>query len=396
MFEKALAGGRTYRIWWLMLTAALAAGMLCYGNQLRYGLGITGLGNDINWGLYIAQFTFLSGIAASSAVVVLLLYLSDGKEFRNLAVLSEFMAISAIVAAVLFVIADTGQPARIFNIVLHAAPGSMMFWDMVALGGYLLLNLAMSREALRAGPGNHALSPWAKVLILISVPWAIGMRTVATLLYSGLPGRSYWLTAVLAPRALASAAASGLALLILLSLILRQAAAFHPRPESLRRLAGWAGWAIVGNLFLSLMEAFTVLYSGIPDLTEHFRYLFVGLDGHTGMVAWNWTSLAFSVAGAIMLLTWRTHKHAAILATGCVTALCAVWIEKGLSQVVGGFVPSPFGAVSDFSPTVAEITVAAGIWAAALMLMTLFCRLAFPARREAAPQEMRIEAADLP
>jgi Ni/Fe-hydrogenase subunit HybB-like protein len=59
---------------------------------------------------------------------------------------------------------------------------------------------------------------WLKPLIYLSIPWAVGIHTVTAYLYCGLPGRHFWLTAILAPRFLSSAFAAGPALLILLCL----------------------------------------------------------------------------------------------------------------------------------------------------------------------------------
>ena len=72
MFEKAVAGSRRYWLWIGALAVVLGIGFACYLLQLQNGLMITGLSRDVTWGLYIAQFTFLVGVAASAVMVVLL------------------------------------------------------------------------------------------------------------------------------------------------------------------------------------------------------------------------------------------------------------------------------------------------------------------------------------
>jgi Ni/Fe-hydrogenase subunit HybB-like protein len=71
VLEKALKGSRGYGIWVTCLLVLTAVGFFCYLRQLDYGLGITGMSRDISWGLYVAQFTFLVGIAASAVMLVL-------------------------------------------------------------------------------------------------------------------------------------------------------------------------------------------------------------------------------------------------------------------------------------------------------------------------------------
>ena len=75
MLDKALKGSRRYWMWLLCLFCIIAAGFCFYLRQLDQGLGITGLGRDVSWGLYIAQFTFFVGVAASAVMVVLPYYL---------------------------------------------------------------------------------------------------------------------------------------------------------------------------------------------------------------------------------------------------------------------------------------------------------------------------------
>ena len=64
MLEKALSGSRTYWSWIFVLLVIISGGVACWFWQFSEGLTITGLSRDVVWGLYIAQFTFLVGVAA--------------------------------------------------------------------------------------------------------------------------------------------------------------------------------------------------------------------------------------------------------------------------------------------------------------------------------------------
>ena len=110
--------------------ALVSVGLVAYLYQLSEGLTVTGLSRDIPWGFYIAQFTFLVGVAASAVMVVLPYYLHDYKAFGRLAILGEFLAIPAVAMCMLFVFVDMGQPMRAMNIMLHPTPNSLMFWDL--------------------------------------------------------------------------------------------------------------------------------------------------------------------------------------------------------------------------------------------------------------------------
>ncbi len=339
MFEKAVVGSRRYWAWLGALAAVILLGFLSYLRQLQVGLGITGLSRDVMWGLYIAQFTFLVGVAASAVMVVLPYYLHDWKVFGKITILGEFLAISAVTMCSLFIFVDMGQPMRVLNVLLYPTPNSMMFWDMLSLGGYLLLNAMIALVTLRAEQNGVAPPEWIRPVIVVSIPWAISIHTVTALLYSGLPGRSFWLTAILAPRFLASAFASGPALLILLCMVIRKISRFDPGREPIQKLGLIVTYAMIINVFFVLMELFTVFYSQIPEHMAHFEFLFVGIGGHAPLVPWMWASMILAVASLVLLITPQTRKNEKTLALTCGMVFLSLWIDKGLGLIVGGSCP---------------------------------------------------------
>jgi len=380
LFEKAVVGSRRYWLWLLGLFAVIGVGFLFYLRQFDQGLAITGLSRDVTWGLYIAQFTFLVGVAASAVMVVLPYYLHDYKAFSRITILGEFLAISAVSMCVLFIFVDMGQPTRVMNVMLHPTPNSMLFWDMMALMGYLVLNALIAYISLSAERKGIAPPKWIKPIILLSIPWAISIHTVTAFLYNGLPGRSFWLTAILAPRFLASAFAAGPALLILLCLIIRKLTWFDAGREPILKLSLIVTYAMIVNVFFVLMEVFTVFYSGIPEHMHHFQYLFVGLEGHTALVPWMWTSVLLALASLVLLIVPRLRTNEKILPVTCAMVFVSLWIDKGLGLIVGGFVPSPLGRVTEYSPTLPEISIALAIWAMGFLMITVFYKITLSVR----------------
>jgi len=338
------------------------------------------MSRDVTWGLYIAQFTFLVGVAASAVMVVLPYYLHDYKAFGRITILGEFLAISAVTMCMLFVFVDMGQPARALNVLLYPTPNSIMFWDFVSLGGYLLLNAVIALVTLGAERRRVAPPAWIKPVILLSIPWAISIHTVTAFLYSGLPGRSFWLTAILAPRFLASAFAAGPALLILLCMIMRRMKAFDPGPEAVRKLAVIVTYAMILNVFFLLMEVFTAFYSQIPEHTEHFRYVFVGLEGHRALVGWAWASALLALVSLVLLIVPQLRRNEKALAAACVVTFLSLWIDKGICLVVAGFIPSPVGAVTEYAPTLPEMGITLAIWAIGCLMVTVFYKIALSVR----------------
>jgi Ni/Fe-hydrogenase subunit HybB-like protein len=384
MLEKAVVGGRRYWTWIGALCAVTVAGFGCYVYEHEVGLGITGLSQDLVWGLYIAQFVFFVGVAASAVVVVLPYYLHDWKAFGKIVILGEFLAIAAVAVAGLSILANLGQPARVFNVILHPQPTSLIFWDFISLNGYLLLNALITLVVLSAERKGVAPPGWIKPVILLSIPWAISIHTVTAFLFSGLPGRPFWLSGLMAPRFLASAFSSGPALLILLAMALRRLAGFDPGREAIRRLSLIITYFMLAHVFFLLVELFTVFYSQVPGDLVHFEFLLEGLHGHSGVAVLMWTSVILAVISLALLLTPRCRENEKVLAVTCAMVFLSVWIDKGFALVVAGFIPSPLGYVASYVPTLPEFLVTLAILAFGCLMITVFYKIALSVREELA------------
>ena len=382
MLEKALSGDKKYWGWIGILGALIAAGFFCYLRQYNEGLTVTGLSRDVTWGFYIAQFTFLVGVAASAVMVVLPYYLHDYKAFGKITILGEFLAVSAVVMCTTFIFVDMGQPTRIANVFLHPSPRSLMFWDTVSLLGYLLLNVLISHVTLSSERKSMAPPRWIRPVIILSIPWAISIHTVTAFLYSGLAARPFWMTAILAPRFLASAFSSGPALLILLCIVLRKFTKFDAGKGPIQKLAVIVTYAMAINVFFVLLEFFTALYSDIPHHVLHFEYLFFGLDGKTTLVPWMWTSVSLAVLALILLINPRTRRNETTLVVACLSVFAAIWIDKGLGMVVTGFIPTTLGHVTEYWPTFTEFMISVGIYGLGLLLITGLYKIALSVRKE--------------
>ena len=382
MLENALRGSIRY---WMLLAfwvLLIVAGLAAYSLQLTQGLTVTGLGRDVTWGLYIAQFTFLVGVAASAVMVVLPYYLHDFKAFGRMVILGEFLAVSAVTMCALFIFVDLGQPRRVMNVLLHPSPNSMMFWDMMALMGYLVLNLVIGAVTFDAERKGAPPPGWIKPLIYLSIPWAISIHTVTAFLYSGLAARPFWMSAILAPRFLASAFASGPSLLIILALILRKCTKFDPGKEAIQKLVTIVTYAMVVNVFFVLVELFTVLYGNMPHHLHPFEYLF-GFHGHSALAPWMWASVLLTTACVVLLLLPAVRRQEGLLAVVCAGVIAAIWIEKGMGMIVTGFVPSPLGKISQYVPTAPEIVITLGVYAIGLFILSVLYKIVVSVRERA-------------
>lgn len=380
MIEKALQGDQKYWAWIGFLLTVIGIGFCFYLYQLNVGLGITGMSRDISWGVYIAQFTYLVGVAASAVMLVIPKYLHNYKKYGKVVIFGEFLAIAAVTMCMLFIIVDIGQPARVLNVLLHPTPNSILFWDMIVLNGYLIINVIVGYNSLLAEKKDVPLPGWIKPFLYLSIPWAVSIHTVTAFLYAGLPGRHLWLTAIMAPRFLASAFASGPSLLVLLLLLVSKVTKFDPGRDAIQSLAKTICYAMIINIFFLCMEFFTAFYSNIPGHGHSLQYLFAGLHGHDKLVPWMWSSAVFGISGVFFMLIPAIRRNHGLLAVGCALIFASTWIDKGVGLVIGGFIPNPFEVVREYSPTLAEISISLAIWAIGALILTVLYKLAVSVR----------------
>jgi len=384
MLELALQGSKRYYTWMAALLGLIGVGFACYLYQFDFGLGITGMSRDVSWGFYIANFTFLVGVAAGGVMVVLPYYIHNYKAFGRITILGEFLAIAAVTMCLLFIIVDLGQPIRALNVLLYPTPTSILFWDMIVLNGYLFLNIIVGWNVLQAERNGVAPQKWLKPLIYLSIPWAVAIHTVTAYLYCGLPGRGFWLTAILAPRFLASAFAAGPSLLILLCLLVRNVTRFDPGREQIQSLAKIVTYAIILNVFFLLCEVFVAFYSNIPEHTDHLTYLFAGLHGKSALVPWMWTSMVLMAVAILLLIVPVTRQNETVLAVACVCVFIGTWIDKGMGMISGGFVPSPLHHVNEYMPTFPEILITIGVYGIGFLVLTALFKIATSVKEEVA------------
>ena len=382
MLDKALTGSKKYWTLVIILLAISGVGVLTYLHQLKTGLGITGMSRDVSWGFYISQFTFLVGVAASAVMLVIPYYLHHYKKFSKIVILGEFLAVASVTMCMLFIFVDMGQPMRIANVFLYPTPNSILFWDATVLSGYLVLNIVIGWATLHAEKKGTSPASWVKPLIYLSIPWAISIHTVTAFLYAGLPGRHFWLTAIMAARFLASAFSGGPALLIILALIVRKYTKFDPGKEPIQAVGKIVAYAMSVNVFFILLEVFTAFYSNIPGHMHSFEYLFAGIEGHGKLVPLMWTSVILAAVSLFLLIPPGFRKNESILVFACVAVFISLWIDKGFGLVIGGFIPNHFGTVTEYWPTIPETLITLGVWSIGFLVLTILYKVTVSVREE--------------
>ncbi|MFO0981262.1 MAG: NrfD/PsrC family molybdoenzyme membrane anchor subunit [Planctomycetota bacterium] len=375
-------GNLVYWSWIALLLGLITAGGVAYSSQFHQGLIATSMRDQVSWAFYIGNFTFLVGVAAAAVLLVIPAYVYQWRPIKEVVILGELLAIASITMCGLFVMVDIGHPERAWHLLPGIGrlniPSSLLAWDVLVLNGYLVLNCVIATYllfSLYRGhiPNKRLFTP----LVLLSIPWAVGIHTVTAFLYNGLAARPFWNSAILAPRFLASAFCSGPAVLLVLMQVLRRWTRFKIDDAAIWKVAELMAYAIGINLFLLAAEVFKEYYSNTEHLI-HMRYMFSGVGGSTAIVPFMWAAVAASIVAFILFLFPSTRRNPITLNIGCALAYLGVYLEKGMGLVIPGLTPDTLGEIYQYFPSRTELWISGGVFALGFLLFTLMVKIATP------------------
>ena len=307
----AFVGDWRYYAWMGVLTVLALLGLNAYCKQFAHGLITTGMSDQVSWGVYISNFTFLVGVAAAAVMMVIPVYIYNNEELHDLVIFGELLAVAAIIMCLLFVTVDLGRPDRFWHLIPGIGqfnfPASMLSWDVLVLNGYLILNVHICGYLLYCRYQKKLPAKWFYVpFVFIAIFWAISIHTVTAFLYVGLGGRPFWNQAIIGPRFLASAFTAGPALIILAIQVVRRVTAIVPNVLT----AGAAGSmpAKAPLQRAATLDDLDLLACNLPAFASVSKETRLGiLPGLTVLDV---------VAGDVLLRQGETDKHAFFVLKG--------------------------------------------------------------------------------
>ncbi|MFQ5682723.1 MAG: NrfD/PsrC family molybdoenzyme membrane anchor subunit [Candidatus Binatia bacterium] len=344
-------------LFWILWAVALLFGLVGVYERLVTGHQLAAYGSYIPWGLWVALYVYFIGLSAGAFLLSTLVYVFHVKRLERIGKLSLFTALVALVAALLVIWFDIGHMSRFWKVYTSFAWQSMMAWMVWLYTAYTILLVFELWFALRADliawsarPGLSgglarllsfgktdtsaaALARDARVLRVlgsIGVPLAIAFHGGVGALFGVVGARPYWNSPLMPIIFLASALASGGALLTFL------VAFFWPArsSEDHRELTYYLGRITLGLLALDILlewAEFSInLYASIPAHAEAFRLI---LFGQYWWVFWV-VHLALGVLVPGLMLLLRGRSVACVGAASFLIA--ATFISVRLNIVLPG------------------------------------------------------------
>ncbi|MBI4951218.1 MAG: polysulfide reductase NrfD [Myxococcales bacterium] len=378
MVACVLKGGRLYYTWMGSLLVLILLGAWSYSHDVVDGLIRTNMTDEVSWGIGIANFVFCVGLAASALLLIVPAYVYKRHDAKEVVLFGELLAVVAVVLCLLFIITDIGRPERLWHLFPGIGklnwPSSMLAWDVVVYTGYLVINLhipgyLLYKQYMRQKPNPYFYLPF----VFISMFWAVTHYTVTGFLLSGLGGRPFWASPILAPRFLVSVGCTAPAVLLIILTVVRRHTHFKVQESVFDYLKKVLRFSAPLNLFLLGCELFSQFYSGARTPAAH--YLWVGLNGKHGLNPLIWTALVLNLATTLVWITPRFRKnHRVVIATAALTML-GIWLEKGVGLVIPAFIPTPLGEVVEYWPNFGEILVSVGLAALGAFVFTAIAKV---------------------
>lgn len=373
-----LSGGIGYQIFLCCLAAFVMLGIFAYSVQVNLGLSVTNMNDIVSWGFYIANFTFLVGVAAAAVMLILPAYIFKDKDLHQVVIIGEGVANGALVMCLLFITVDIGSPLKLWHLIpgigLLNWPSSMLAWDIIVLNGYLALNVIVPAYILYCQYNNR--EPDEKKyrpFVFLSIFWAFSIHLVTAFLYQGLPARPFWNNPLMGPRFLASAFAAGPAIITVVLVIIHSATSFKINTQIFNKLRRIIVISAIINLIMLFSEIFKEFY--LP--THHSLpaiYLYFGLEGHNTLVPWIWSAISLNILGTIILAVNPGNNNPKVLFPACVILFVGIWIEKGIGLIIPGLVPSPLGEIVGYAPSWVEVSITLGILAVGIFVVSMLVR----------------------
>ena len=117
--------------------------MFAYYRQLKYGLVVTAMRDYTSWGIYISNFVFFVAISLVGSLFSSILKLNKNEWAKPLTRISEIIAVSAIICAIVIIIVDMGRPDRFFYVIRYLRIQSPIIWDVIIISTYLVVSLLL-------------------------------------------------------------------------------------------------------------------------------------------------------------------------------------------------------------------------------------------------------------
>lgn len=408
-FEAAVtaplgAASRAWLAWTALLAVLVVAGFGAYAVQVRDGLGATGMGDTVVWGVYISNFIFFSGLGMAGTFISGILRLTGAEWRRPLTRFSELSTVAALAMCAIMPAVDMGRPDRLWHLVAYGRLESPLVWDILVIPTYLaasliylLLFLVPDAAALRdrqaaattrvhrrlyriVGMRWHALPEQTQrleragtLMAVLIIPIGVATHSVVSWIF-GMTYRSGWDSTIFAPYFVVGALYSGTALLITLMFIFRRV--YHLEAYLTIQHFRYLGTLMVvfgvAYLYFTFAEYLTISYKLESKDDDLLTQLFTGR--YAPLV---WFGFVGGQIVPIILGALPRTRTIGLLLVASVLVNVGMWIKRFMIVVPSLSLPLLPYSWGVYEPTWVELLITVASFAGFALIITVFAKF-FP------------------
>ncbi|MBE9525039.1 MAG: polysulfide reductase NrfD [Chloroflexi bacterium] len=382
------------RIWWLWIattSAMFLIGIVGMARVLINGLQVTGLSDQVPWGLWITQDLSAIGMGAGAFTLSAIVYLFRIERFKPIARIAVFVGFLGYTSAMIALAMDIGRPDRFWHPLVFWNVHSVLWeitWCVYIYSTVLVLeflpilfaNPFFSRWP-RLAKFSHLLHKSAPVFAAIGLGLSLLHQSSLGATYGVLAGRAIWFKPTLPVMFIISAVAGGISMTLVLSMIVGKLRNQRVISRQLQfEISRLAGYTLLAYLYLKLWDwAATSYYSHAPGTAEALQRL-QATTPYT-QTFW-WLEIVIGGIIPVVILLYRPLRHndryVMIALSFIVMGVTVNRWNVTLSGLVAPpqWSPGVLGnliAVS-YLPTWTEIVVSIGILGYALLAFSLGVR----------------------
>jgi molybdopterin-containing oxidoreductase family membrane subunit len=395
--------GKGFYLLVALLLAVIGWGVFAYFQQLRLGLGVTGLSRPIFWGVYITNFVFFIGLSHAGTLVSAILRIVGAEWRRPFTRLAEAVTVFSLPFGAGSILLDMGRIDRIWRVLLHGRFESPILWDVTAVSTYLISSvvffyiamipdIAMLRDLYPHAPawrrqlyrvlalgwqGTEAqyhrlerIMGWFAIFLTLLV---VTVHTVVSWIF-GLTIVPGWHSAIIGPYFLVGAIFSGVAAVSVVAALLRWVLGLqrYITPKHFNYLGQFLIALAIAWFYFTFAEVLTTIYGAEPSHMAVFWAKF--------REEFSWALFAmffFCFLLPLPILVWRRTRTIFGIVIAGLSINLGMWLERYtviVPSLARPRLPYEWGV---YTPTWVEWSVTAACFAGLLLLYTLFAKL-FP------------------
>ena len=373
--------GRSAGFWILvlLLVVVMAAGLTAARFMEHIGHIITGMSNQVVWGMPHVFAVFLIVAASGALNVASIASVFAKAAYKPLARLSGLLAVALLAGGLAILVLDLGRPDRLIVAMTHYNFQSIFAWNIFLYTGFMAVTALYLWVMMERRLNGHT-----RIIGTLAFLWRLILTTGTGSIFGFLVARQPYDEAIMAPMFVVMSLAFGLAIFLL---VLMAACSGTGRPlghATLMRLKNLLGVFAAADLYFLLAFHITKLYQAQFSGAEAFLLWNGGI--YTVLF---WFGAVFLGGVLPMQLFWLppTRRSRAAVAWGS-ASIVAGGLALIYDIIIGGQVwplaifpgmevSSSFhdGVVSFYAPSLPECALGLGGCALALLITLLALRL---------------------